>query len=309
MPSTDVEPTGERVLVEHYQSSIGDYAIYLMHIASYQFAEQFGRAKRVLDYGCGSGYGSASIARVAEKVDAVDVSADALADAEAKFRAANLHFRCVAPDRPLPFADGSFDLVLSFQVLEHVEDVDFYLDEVRRVLIPGGTLLLVTPNRRERLFSWQRPWNRWHLREFSRATLSARLRRFFANVEMQQMTGAAGLIDTELRRYRMAKWLMLPFTLPIGPDALRVAGLNMVHGLRRRRTVTPVAKKFPFDVSAIRIGPDLSPSLNLVAIARKALQPVLPARDSAKWTEQKDAVAVQARPDHGEELRGFALRC
>src|SRR5690606_487148 len=100
---------GERMVLEHYRSSPEDYVIYLLHIATYDFAERFTMGKRVLDYGCGSGYGAARIARSAEHVTAVDVAEDAVAYARASFLLDNLDFRTIDPEQPLPFADESFD--------------------------------------------------------------------------------------------------------------------------------------------------------------------------------------------------------
>jgi len=266
-----LEPTGERMIVEHYKSSIEDYVIYLMHIATYRFAEPFVQNKRVLDYGCGSGYGSARMAVTAASVDAVDVSDDAIKHARQQFPRQNLRFSSIDPMAPLPFPDGSFDTVLSFQVFEHVADVDHYIGEIRRVLTPGGMLVLVTPDRSTRLFPLQRPWNRWHIKEYSASSLASTLRPFFPEVLVQAMSGRRDVIDVELRRCNKLKWMTLPFTLPIFPDSLRVKLLNMVHSLRGRPEAKSAPLEFDFDESVIQIGPKLRPSLNLVVIARNGL--------------------------------------
>lgn len=263
-----LEPTGERMIVEHYKSSIEDYVIYLMHIATYRFAEPFVQNKRVLDYGCGSGYGSAWMSKIATCVDAVDVAEDAIAHAQSQFSQENLRFRSIDPIAQLPFPDNSFDTVLSFQVFEHVTNVDHYLGEICRVLAPGGTLILVTPDRSTRLLPLQRPWNRWHVKEYDAGSLASTMRGTFQDVQIQLMSGRRDVIDVELRRCRKLKWMTLPFTLPFFPDALRVELLNMVHSMRGRPEAKSVPREFDFDESVIEIGPGLRPSLNLVAIAR-----------------------------------------
>lgn len=260
-----LNPTGERMILEHYRSSPEDYVIYLMHVASYQFAEQFTRGRRVLDYGCGSGYGSAQIARSATHVTAVDMSRDAVAYAMEEFCLHNLDFHVIDRDSSLPFGRSSFDVVLSFQVFEHVLDTEHYLTEIRRVLAPGGKLLLITPDRSTRLLPLQRPWNRWHVHEYSRGELERVLMRHFDRVEILGMTGKPETIGFELRRCNRIKWLMLPFTLPLVPDRLRVAGLNLVHRIRGSRRGIP--KEYPFDVADIEISASASPSMNLVALA------------------------------------------
>lgn len=262
-----LEPTGERMILEHYKSSPHDYVIYLMHIATYRFAEDFARGQRVLDYGCGSGYGAAHIAEVAEQVTAVDVAADAIDYARGQFSRENLGFEVIDPSRPLPFTDASFDVVLSFQVFEHVPDAGRYLAEIRRVLAPGGTLVLATPDRSTRLLPMQRPWNRWHLHEYSGSELDAKLREHFPRVEILGMGGKREVIDIELKRYRKLKWMTLPFTLPVMPDAWRIAALNFIHRIRGAESRSGQTQDFPYDVDDVTIAAGITPSVNLIAVA------------------------------------------
>ena len=264
-----LEPTGERMILEHYKSSPEDYVIYLLHIATYAFAEQYTRGKHVLDYGCGSGYGSARIAETAAHVTAVDVADDAVAYAREQFPAGNLDFTAIDPTQPLPFADASFDTVLSFQVFEHVADTERYLAEIRRVLRPGGHLILVTPDRSTRLLPLQKPWNRWHLKEYGADGLRRQVASHFPDPQVLKMSGRRDVIDIELRRCRKLKWMALPFTLPFIPDRARVAMLNIVHAVRDRAVASRQSLSFDFDESAIEIGRDLSPSLNLVVVATR----------------------------------------
>jgi SAM-dependent methyltransferase len=262
--------TGERVVVEHYRSAPEQYLIYLFHMASYRFAERYTKGCEVLDYGCGSGYGSAVVAAEAARVVGVDVSDEAIEHARANFSAPRLEFAPIEADRPLSFPDHSFDTVLSFQVIEHVRDPAAYLSEVRRVLRPGGHLVLTTPERRTRLLPAQRPWNRWHLTEYSERTLGRALTPHFSQVELLGMTGSKDVLEIELRRTRRAKWLMLPATLPLLPDRWRIRLLEHVHRLREARAdeSPQEPRDYDFDESALRIGPDVWPSVNIVAVAR-----------------------------------------
>ena len=184
-----MRPTGERVAVEDYRETPEQYLIYLFHTFSYRFAERYTKDSEVLDYGCGSGYGAASAAANAAGVVGVDVSPTAVDHARAQFGAPGLEFELVEAERPLPFPDCSFDTVLSFQVIEHVRDPAAYLSEACRVLRPGGHLVLTTPNRRTRLLPGQRPWNRWHLTEYSERTLRRLLAPHFEAVELLGMSG------------------------------------------------------------------------------------------------------------------------
>jgi SAM-dependent methyltransferase len=262
-----LEPTGERMIMEHYKSSPEDYVIYLLHIATYRFAEQFTRGKRVLDFGCGSGYGSAQISQSAAHVTAVDVAEDAIAYARTQFPRDNLEFLAIDPTARLPFEDASFDTVLSFQVFEHVSDTALYLSEIRRVLRPSGQLVLVTPDRSTRLLPLQRPWNRWHLHEYGNRELGRTLTRYFDRVEVLGMTGKPEMIEIELRRCSKVKWMTLPFTLPIMPDGWRVAALNAIHRARGESARTGAARDYPFTVDDVVIEAGAKPSVNLVALA------------------------------------------
>jgi SAM-dependent methyltransferase len=88
------------------------------------------RGKRVLDFGCGS----SPYRHLFTSAGATYVGADIDGTPELRIEAG----------KPLPIESGSFDCVVSFQVLEHVRDVGLYLREARRVLKPGGRLLLST---------------------------------------------------------------------------------------------------------------------------------------------------------------------
>jgi hypothetical protein len=84
------------------------------------------------------------------------------------------------------------------------------------------------------------------------------------------MSGRQNVLEIELRRTRRAKWLMLPATLPLSPDRLRVRLLEQVQRLRQARAVPRTGSpSYDFDESALRIAPGVWPSVNLVAVARR----------------------------------------
>jgi SAM-dependent methyltransferase len=264
---TELPLDGERVIEASYQNDPGMYAIFLMHTASYRFAQAHAGGKRVLDLGCGSGYGAAMMAEVAADVVAVDVSADAIAYASAHHHRPNVTHLVIQAGARLPFADESFDVVLSFQVIEHVGDDAGYVDEAFRVLAKGGTLIVITPNRAVRLFNHQKPWNRWHLREYSASTLAALFDTDRFDLDMRFMTADGPISELELRRYRRVKWATLPFTLPFFPESFRVGGLNLLHKFASPPTGSRQAQSL--DEGDVRIGEASGNALNLVAVARK----------------------------------------
>jgi ubiquinone/menaquinone biosynthesis C-methylase UbiE len=105
------------------------------------FVRGLGDGGDALDLGCGDGRLTAELR--ARSVAGADVSRVALERAERRLPGAR--FVLVEPDEPLPFDDGSFDLVLCAETLEHVRDVQLLLSEARRVLRQGGRLAVTTP--------------------------------------------------------------------------------------------------------------------------------------------------------------------
>ena len=261
--------SGERVIEDDYRSSPGMYAIYLMHLASYEFAKQYTAGQRVLDLGCGSGDGAAMIAETARSVTAVDVSPEAVSYAAHKYGRPNLTFQQIKADELLPFPDQSFDVVLSFQVIEHVMDDAAYVREACRVLTEDGVLIVITPNRTTRLLAGQKPWNRWHVREYGSEELLRLLHQNGGDAAMQYMTARGEIARLELGRYARMKWITLPVTLSWLPESWRRAGLDLLHAIAGLRTRSVQAdRSFDFSLSDVAIGGKSEDALNLVAVVR-----------------------------------------
>ena len=164
------------------------YLMYLRHLAAYRFAKPMGEGQRVLDLGCGAGYGAVLIAGSAGGVIALDVALNALPTSEPKTATAAF----VAGDSlRLPLRDETFDLVVSFQVIEHIEHRRAlgFLRETGRVLAKEGLALITTPNRKLRLLPYQKPWNKHHKKEYNAMELKSLLRQAFPNVQMLGLTG------------------------------------------------------------------------------------------------------------------------
>ena len=158
--------TGERILPDECRSE-AEYILYLRHLFAYRTAASRLRASdTVLDIGCGAGYGTRLLADHAARAVGVDVIPEAVAGAAAAFGTPQCTFLDYAGGR-LPFEDGTFDAATSFQTIEHVLDDERFVAEAARVLKPGATLILTTPNRATRLREGQKPWNRFHEREYS----------------------------------------------------------------------------------------------------------------------------------------------
>jgi len=154
----------------------------LMHRKLYQFAAQYVQGKRILDVGCGEGYGSAMLARTASQVVGVDISEEAIAHASAKYSLENVDFRCM-PAEKLSLPDGYFDILVCLEVIEHARDYIAAIEEMRRVLNAEGTLILSTPNKNVTSPRSRTPLNEYHLHEFTIREARDLLRRYFSEVE------------------------------------------------------------------------------------------------------------------------------
>ena len=161
--------TGERTLPD----VPGESYWFARHVAAYDLATRKAGGRTVLDAGCGEGYGAAAMADTgADRVVAVDLEPGVIEHIERAYPQVE-PIRAELTDLPLP--DGAFDLITSFQVIEHVWDVPAYLASLRRVLAPGGELLLATPNRLTFTPDSPTPVNPFHVREFDPGELQHEL--------------------------------------------------------------------------------------------------------------------------------------
>ncbi|HLC40689.1 MAG TPA: class I SAM-dependent methyltransferase [Methylomirabilota bacterium] len=177
--------TGERTRPDR-----AEHGEFQDHLARYRYAGGFAKGGRVLDLGCGDGYGSALLAELARVVISVDVSERAVRDARQRYRRDNLHF-AVMDATELALASEEFDLVCAFEVIEHVDDREEFLVQLRRLLRPGGLLLLSTPNKRIFSPGMSKPPNPFHRIEFLLPEFSALLGRYFSHVELRGMRNRA----------------------------------------------------------------------------------------------------------------------
>lgn len=181
--------------------SIEDYCLHLMHRRSYEEAAALSRQKDVLDFGCNNGFGTNVLSQSAKSVIGVDVSPSALADARIRFPGQD--FRLV-DGVSLPFDSAAFDVVVSFQVIEHIADLGPYLAEIVRVLKPGGQAVFTTPNAEIRLDPGMKPWNRFHVHEYSADELRTSLSSAFADVVVRGLFAKEELYQVEYQRCQRA---------------------------------------------------------------------------------------------------------
>ncbi len=182
------EFTGERAIPGRIEPDLWNE-----HVARYLFAARPAAGKRVLDAGCGAGYGAAILAEHARWVSGVDIAREAVEYAQAHYERPNLAF-VQGSVTALPFPEASFDLVVCFEVIEHLIDGQAMLAELRRVLAPEGICLISTPNRlyysEARGASGPNPY---HFREFDWREFREELGRYFPVVSLYVENHAAAL--------------------------------------------------------------------------------------------------------------------
>lgn len=163
--STPKITTAERVSTEASDNFVFQRSLLAYHAAAERISGD------VLEIGTGTGYGIEVIAPHAARFVTLDKHAPALpARPGVEFRQATVP--------PLPFGDGSFDCVISFQVIEHIERDAEFVHEIHRVLRPGGRFVVTTPNAPMSLTR-----NPWHVREYRAEELRQLLAGPFRTVE------------------------------------------------------------------------------------------------------------------------------
>ena len=174
-----MEFTGERVVFGQVDSDLWNE-----HYARYAFATRFSKNALVLDAGCGTGYGSHALSGDARTVIGIDLSEEAIHYASDHYPSVNQRWLAGSCTQ-LPFADTTFDTVVAFEVIEHLQDWPKLLLEARRILKSDGVFVVSTPNKI--VYSETRgdagP-NPFHEHEFEYAEFRAALTAFFPHVEI-----------------------------------------------------------------------------------------------------------------------------
>ncbi len=188
-----LDATGERFLPE-MQGTIA-----LEHLHRYALAKDFAADRVVLDIACGEGYGSAVLAEAAARVYGVDIAPDAVAHANGTYHRPNLEFlvgRCA--DIPLPA--GTVDLVVSFETIEHHTEHEAMFAEIKRVLRPGGMMIMSSPDKLEYTERANHA-NAYHVKELYAAEFQQLVERHFSHVAIlgQRVLYASAILPTCLQ--------------------------------------------------------------------------------------------------------------
>lgn len=165
-----------------------DNPIHQRLFKAYVVAQDF-ISGNVLEVGCGEGRGVDLLIKKATAFTAVDKIKPIIESLQKKYPEGRFMSMNIPPLTGL--VDNNYDSVVSFQVIEHIEDDALFLKEIHRVLKPGGVALLTTPNRRLSLTR-----NPWHIREYLPEELTELARGIFADVQMKGITG-----NTKVMKY------------------------------------------------------------------------------------------------------------
>ena len=221
-----------------------------LHAVRYEFARAFCEDAEVLDAACGVGYGSAILAASARRVLGVDRDEESILYARARYATPTVEFRTMDVTS-LDLPDVSFDVVCSFETLEHLDEPERAVAEAARVLRPAGVLVASTPRAAETTRS---PDNPWHRVELSPNDFEQLLRAHFVDVRLY------GQVRRQTKRHRIAQ-------------RLDVLGLRRRVPLARRASAgllgTPATEAGTLADVEIVAG-ELNRATEIVAVCRRA---------------------------------------
>jgi SAM-dependent methyltransferase len=236
-----------------------------IHRAFYSFAADQIRGGAVLDAGCGTGFGTALLARDADRVVGIDVKDKLLRYGREQYRDDKLDFVLMDVNR-MGFAERGFDTIIADELLEHLPDHRPFMDQVVRLLRDDGLFVCATVNRAHSFDNPDEPLNRNHFREFGPDDFVPELERWFESVELL----GQGMSD-RFRRYvhnrsaRGIEWVLLQLNIKHRiPASLRACVRSWITGVR--------PDDVPVEEFAVTER-DIDQALYLVALARGPKRP------------------------------------
>lgn len=222
-----MENNGERHLIKENFNNEAAFYGHLMHLATYNFSLDFIINKNVLDFGCGSGYGSKIMSEKALSVTGVDISNEAIEYANNNYSSKNLTFLNISQINGVEF-HNKFDVITSFQVIEHVFNEKKHIQTILQLLKPNGIFIVSTPNKDIRLYkNMQKPWNIFHVKEYNERDLIKLMKQYFSDLEMLNISAKKEFVIHEVLRVSKQKKITLPCTLFFIPRFLSIKLLGL----------------------------------------------------------------------------------
>lgn len=189
--------TGERIIPEYYFDTKETYLLYLRHLFAYEFSKtKISKESYVLEVGCGEGYGTNLLSQHVSKIIGLDVCKDTIEHASEKYKSNNLIFEKYDGTN-IPYPDETFDVVISFQVIEHIQDDLNYISETYRVLKKGGLFICTTINKSSEKLSTP-----FHVREYYPCELENILKTKFSDVFLWGIRGNEEVQKIEKKRIK-----------------------------------------------------------------------------------------------------------
>jgi ubiquinone/menaquinone biosynthesis C-methylase UbiE len=244
-------------------ASLEDYCLRLMHLSAYEEVARLAQDKQVLEIGCNTGYGTKMLSQVCRRIIGVDLSISALQMAATRYAGQNIGYLLVDGMR-LPFADGEFELIISFQVIEHISNYNSYLSELKRVLAVDGTVVFTTPNALVRLDPGMKPWNEFHVHEFNAVELTQLLSEWFPKVEVRGLSATEevyqveyGRVQRNLREARQRSQAVLPDYRDVRSKVIEGAKAILPDAAvqRFRKLLSPRAKEETLPTATAQLDP------------------------------------------------------
>jgi len=240
---------------------------YLRHMYGYTLVPDIKKNVHIGEIGSGEGYGTRYLSEYPIKIVAIDIMKYPPYPGQQKpsnieyFQALGTH---------LPFRSDLFDCVISFQVIEHIQNEKMFLNEIHRVLKNGGNVLITTPNRKLRLFPFQKPRNPYHIHEYSGKELYRLLRKFFDSVTILGIKTRPDLMDAEIARVKPSLLSLLPQKINLLTSRYRGEKFRAVLEYSRRRTLSENTDGFSnVELEDFYLSEDFNSGLDIVVYAKK----------------------------------------
>ncbi len=269
-----VYKTWERLIPVDFESE-EEHLMYLRHLFGYEFAkDKIPKNSFVLEVGCGEGYGTNLLAKKVGKIIGLDVDKKTIDHATKKYGSENCIFS-LYDGKIIPYKGSIFDAVVSFQVIEHVRDDANYVSEIFRVLKPEGIFLVTTPNATYRIQQGQKPWNRYHIREYYPDELETVLKNMFSDITIWGICSTDEVHKMEIeraRRFLKVKARIISLIGTITPECTKPFIWKAMKSIIHRNRIAEKSADFlnKYSLNDFYITKDCpSKSLDLLGICKK----------------------------------------